>query len=101
MFLAFCMPPTMLSTTCSPSVVTQVSVSWGDPSGIRVAMKHGLGLRRGSSRPSGSDWGMTLSSTRDRVEHMFDTDEACLIDRIAVLERAKSAAAAEQAVLTA
>jgi len=36
------------------------------------------------------------------IEHMFDTmDEAGLIDRISVLERAKSAAAAEQAVLTA
>ena len=33
---------------------------------------------------------------------MFDTmDEAALIDRIAMLERTKSAAAAEQAVLTA
>ena len=45
---------------------------------------------------------MNLSYTRSRLEHMFDTmDEAALIDRIAVLERTKSAAAAEQAVLTA
>jgi len=45
---------------------------------------------------------MDLSYTRSTIERMFDTvDEAALIDRIAVLERAKSAAAAEQAVLTA
>ena len=45
---------------------------------------------------------MHVSVARCKIEHMFDTmDEAALIDRIAVLERAKSAAAAEQAVLTA
>ena len=43
-----------------------------------------------------------MSAGRSNIEHMFDAmDEAGLIDRISVLERAKSAAAAEQAVLTA
>src|ERR1700733_4942267 len=40
--------------TCSPSVSTHVSVIWGEPSGINVVMKQGLGLRIRSRKPSGS-----------------------------------------------
>src|SRR4051794_29229184 len=41
-------------TTCSPSVSTQVCVSCGDPSGIKVATKQGAGLRSRDSTESGS-----------------------------------------------
>lgn len=41
-FLAFWYPSTVLITMCSPSVSTQVWVSCGEPSGMEVAMKHGL-----------------------------------------------------------
>jgi hypothetical protein len=43
MFLIFWNPATLLIRMCSPSVSTQVCVSWGEPSGIKVARKHGLG----------------------------------------------------------
>jgi len=36
MFLIFWNPATLLTSTCSPSVSTQVWVSWGEPSGIKV-----------------------------------------------------------------
>ena len=108
------MPSTMLITTFSPSVVTQVSVSCGEPSGMRVATKHGLGLRSRSSRPSGSGSGMRVRHTRClsrtyvsmsglAIEHMFEvTDRRGGADRRdRRLERLKSAAAADQARLTA
>src|SRR5690349_10814345 len=107
------MPPTMLRTTFSPSVVTHVSVSWGEPSGIRVATKHGLGLRRRSTRPSGSGVGIVrsypLSVRVSTIEHMFDVldfdpasvDEAGLIEHIEALEKFKCTAAAAQARATA
>src|ERR1700722_8011109 len=40
--------------TCSPSVSTQVSVVCGEPSGINVVRKQGLGLRKRSRNRSGS-----------------------------------------------
>jgi hypothetical protein len=40
--------------------VTHVCVSCGDPSGMSVEMKQGLGLRSRSSNPSGSGWGTGL-----------------------------------------
>src|SRR4051794_17141553 len=46
-------PSTVLITTCSPSVSTQVWVSWGEPSGMRVATKQGAAPRRRASRSSG------------------------------------------------
>jgi hypothetical protein len=36
MFLIFWNPATLLTRMCSPSVSTQVWVSWGEPSGIKV-----------------------------------------------------------------
>ncbi len=52
----------MLRTMCSPSVCTHVSVSCGEPSGMSVATKHGLGLRSRSISPAGSGWGTGSSS---------------------------------------
>ena len=52
-FLTFWCSRTELITTCSPSVSTQVWVTWGDPSGITVARKHRLGWRKSAIRPSG------------------------------------------------
>jgi len=53
MFLTFWWPRTVLITTCSPSVSTQVWVSWGEPSGITVARKQGVGWRSRAIRSSG------------------------------------------------
>ncbi len=38
MFRTFKKPCTLLTSTCSPSVSTQVCVNWGEPSVIEVAM---------------------------------------------------------------
>src|ERR1700712_613302 len=106
----------MLITTFSPSVLTHVWVSWGEPFGISVATKHGLGLRNRSSRPSGrgtapgspSVGESIMSVAESSIESMFeellemppDADEAALIARVAELEKLKYAAAAGQARLT-
>src|SRR3954471_15426669 len=62
MLRTFWKPSTVLTSTCSPSVSAQVWVSWGEPSGLVVAMKHGLGLRSSSSRASGSAMRVILAT---------------------------------------
>ena len=51
---------TVLMTTCSPSVSTQVWVVCGEPSGINVVMKHGFRPRINSTKRSGRSTSMTL-----------------------------------------
>src|ERR1700749_2909226 len=48
--------------TCSPSVSTQVWVSCGEPSGIRVVRKQGLGWFSRAMRPSGRSTCVRLPS---------------------------------------
>src|ERR1035441_10222851 len=57
---------TVLMTTCSPSVSTQVWVVCGEPSGINVLMKHGFRPRIHSTNRSGRSTSMTLVQGSDR-----------------------------------
>src|SRR4051812_32505611 len=57
MFRTFWKPATVLISTCSPSVSTQVWVICGAPSGMSVATKQGLGLPSRSSSPAGRSTG--------------------------------------------
>src|ERR1700753_300257 len=53
--------------TCSPSVSTQVWVSCGEPSGIRVVRKQGLGWFSRAMRPSGRSTCVRLPSGSPRI----------------------------------
>ena len=90
----------------SPSVVTQVCVNCGEPLGISVATKHGLGLREQIEQTLGQGFGHVIPSVSlcpeyvgaaTSVEHMFEDGHAgSLIDEIGDAAGDESAAIARR-----